>query len=35
VSFPSRGFGKNTSKPSRLALVRAEAAGEHKDTACQ
>lgn len=33
VSFPSRGgFGKSTTKPSRLALVRAEAAGDHKDT---
>ncbi|KAG6752624.1 hypothetical protein POTOM_042646 [Populus tomentosa] len=33
VSFPSRGgFGKSTAKPSRLALVRAEAAGDHKDT---
>ncbi|XP_011043706.1 PREDICTED: small heat shock protein, chloroplastic [Populus euphratica] len=33
VSFPSRGgFGKSISKPSRLALVRAEAAGDQKDT---
>ncbi|KAF9671048.1 hypothetical protein SADUNF_Sadunf12G0006300 [Salix dunnii] len=33
VSFPSRGgFGKSATRPSRLALVRAEAGGDQKDT---
>uniref|UniRef100_A0A6N2LEW8 SHSP domain-containing protein n=1 Tax=Salix viminalis TaxID=40686 RepID=A0A6N2LEW8_SALVM len=33
VSFPSRGgSGRSATKPSRMALVRAEAGGDHKDT---
>ncbi|KAJ6418878.1 hypothetical protein OIU84_002117 [Salix udensis] len=33
VSFPSRGgSGRSATKPTRLALVRAEAGGDHKDT---